>query len=214
MSFEPYVDVIVICATGWGVRENQQSDMHDKFYVWADKRFGCHRVKVLFREFDSKWNHLAARLDKLATPGCKVIFAGHSFGCGVGYRSFEKAWRKLGRAPLSLAVLIDPVSARFGWLVRCVLAFTTYPQFKVKHADEVLAFRQVNKRPLGERVKWHRRVKIVQHTFGSTKNLQRHNVLPGGCRHVNPDMDHNNIDKHRLVIRRARDRIAQVVEGS
>ena len=211
MSFQPYIDVVVICATGWGVKQHQQSDIHDRFYVWADKRFGSAKVKVLFREFDSPWKHLAARLHKLCTKDCIVVFVGHSFGCGVGYRRFEKAWKKLGRPRIRLAVLIDPVSARMGWLVRCVLALTTYPKFKVKHADEILAFRQVNHLARGELISAISAT-VIQHTFGSKKNLLRYKV-EGDQHHVEPDIDHNNIDKLSLVIRHARAAIEIAVEG-
>jgi pimeloyl-ACP methyl ester carboxylesterase len=212
MSFQPYVDVIVICATGWGVDQDEQSDIHDRFYTWADRRFGSHRVKVLFREFDSPWEHLAARLNKLATKDCIVIFVGHSFGCGVGYRKFEKAWRKLGRAAIRLAVLIDPVSARVGWLVRCVLALTTYPKFKVKHADEILAFRQINRSVRGELILPIGEIEVSQHTFGSKKNLLRYKH-DGEHQHIDGNMDHNSIDKSPIVIRNARSAIAGVIEG-
>ena len=207
----PYVKRIIICATGFGVNEGDESDIFNRYYWWADHKYGNEpNTHVYYRTEDAPWKHIARRLNKIATPDCIVIFIGHSWACGGGYYKFEREWAKLGRR-VNLVVLIDPVTKKFPYFIRAML---TYRAFPVVNADEVFAVRQLNKKPIGRRVvlKGLPNSTIRQITYGSEKALARYKVAHGRDTRIDEAVDHNTIDGLYNVIRSVRPRVDDAME--
>ena len=206
------MQLVMIFASGWGVRVDDESDLQN-LYIWAAKTYrpSCPMSEIIYRTEDAPWRHVARRLAKVATEDCVVIFVGHSFGCGEGYHDFELEWRKLGRV-VTLVILIDPVSARVGFLIRAILAFTTYPSFKVVNAREVLAFRQVNRRPLGEAVRVRDGVKIRQISYGGERALARRRIGRGRDVILDAEIRHDTIDGDPRVVRVVRRKIRTILQ--
>lgn len=207
----PHVKRIIICATGFTVNEGDESDIFDRYYWWADRKYGIEPgTHVYYRTEDAPWKHIARRLNRIAMADCIVIFIGHSWACGGGYYKFEREWAKLGRR-VTLAVLIDPVTKKFPYFIRAML---TYRAFKVVNADEVFAVRQLNKKPIGRRVvlKGLPNSTIRQITYGSEAALDRYKVARGRDTRIDDVVDHNSIDGRQSVIRVVRERVNDAME--
>jgi len=191
---EPDVNLVICLASGFGVRAYARSDVR-AIYRRLRTSYISSETELHYDVWNGGWSDTAERLHQIATRNARCIFIAHSWGCGHGYKVFEKTWGKCGRC-VDLAVLIDPVPRPFRFFIPGnVWALTTWGKVKVHNAREAMAFRQVNARPMGRRVVDGKSVTITRTAFGSEKNLEKYaSRAIGEGRVVDGKLHHNSID--------------------
>ena len=198
MSIEPDVDLVFCLASGFGNQAYTRSDIR-RIYRELRQMYIRNDTEFHYGVWNGRWSDTAKRLHQVCLRQAHCIFVAHSWGCGHAYRIFEKAWAKCGRV-VDLAVLIDPIPRPFRLFIPGNLwAMTRWGNVKVHNAREVLAFRQVNARPMGRRVV-DGMATIVRHAFGSQANLTKYAPhATGEGRIHDPDMNHESIDGDKRV---------------
>lgn len=199
MSIHPDVDLVICLASGYGNRAYTRSDIRS-IYRTLRHQYISQTTEFHYDVWNGGWADTAERLHQVTTRTARCVFIAHSWGCGHGYKVFEKAWRKCGRV-VDLAVLIDPVPRPFRFFIPGnVFALTSWGTIRVRNAREVLAFRQVNATPIGRWVKNGQATLINRTAFGSEANLERHAPRAvGEGRIVDNKIDHNSIDADERV---------------
>lgn len=195
---KPFVNLIIISASGFTVQEHEESGartMHQQFRLKYQAAFPL--AEIIYRAWNAPWKSLARRLHQVALTHCPTIFVGHSWGCGHAYRKFEKEWHHCGRL-VDRAFLIDPVPRPFGFLpLRVANVFSVFggSSFRVSHARNVHAWRQVNNLPLGRRVVVPDAHTLQAVVMGTRKNVDRKKQRGDPAVEVlNPTVTHSSID--------------------
>ena len=202
MSIEPDVDLVICLASGFGNKAYTRSDIRH-IYRHLRQSYIRNDTEFHYDVWNGRWKDTAQRLHQVCTRNARCIFIAHSWGCGHGYRVFEKAWRKCGRT-VDLAILIDPIPRPFRIFVPGNLfALTSWGKIKVKNAHAVLAFRQVNARPMGRRVVNGPGTQIDRMAFGTGNSLDKYAPFAiGAGRIIDGDVTHNTIDADERVQQR------------
>ena len=206
------IDQIVICASGFGVDEDDNSHVESMAQHLMDVCEGD-RVRVYYRPWDTPWHHCARWLHKQATPECRTIFLGHSYGCGWGLKRFEQEWFRKGRL-IDLAILIDPVPRAFNlFFFGNLFSLTRWGVVRTR-ARQVLLFRQVNDDPFGRPVRLKGEDQTLDtYIYGSAENLVRYAPSYPNVRQViDDDVGHTTIDGLPNVRRIAYSRIRQLLQ--
>ena len=199
MSIEPDVDLLFLLASGYGNKAYTRSDIRC-IYRELRNLYIDNNTEFHYGVWNGRWKDTAERLHQVAVPTAHCVFIAHSWGCGHAYKVFERAWRKCGRT-VDLAVLIDPIPRPFRFFIPGNLwALTSWGKIKVTNARDVLAFRQVNARPMGRRVVDGMEIYIERYAFGSTGNLSRYAPRAVGDQRVyDSEMNHESIDGNDKV---------------
>lgn len=199
MTIDPDVDLVICLASGFGNKAYTRSDIRS-IYRTLRHQYISKTTEFHYDVWNGGWADTAERLHQVSTRSAHCIFIAHSWGCGHGYRVFEKAWRRCGRV-VDLAVLIDPVPRPFRFFIPGNLfAMTSWGKIRVRNAREVLAFRQVNVRPMGRRVVDGRSTLITRTAFGGEADLDRYAPRSvGEGRIVDNEITHNSIDADERV---------------
>ncbi len=189
----PDVDLIICLASGFGTKVYVRSGIR-QLYRYC-RGYATATTEIIYDEYNGGWAGTARRLHQVATHDTKCVFIAHSWGCGVAFRQFSKAWIKLGRI-VDLAILIDPVPRPFKILIPLnVFAMTHWGKFRVKSVREVLAFHQFNDRPCGHQIVNNMQATIVQKAFSSQATLDKYAPWSVGEFRIEDDLiKHNTID--------------------
>lgn len=194
----PFVNLIIISASGFSVKEHHQSairTMHQRFRIDHQANFPL--AEIIYRAWNAPWKSLARRLHQVSIPSCPTIFVGHSWGCGHAFRQFEKEWHHCRRI-IDHAFLIDPVPRPFRFLpLRVANVFAVFSRgvFRVDHARSVYTWRQVNGLPMGRRVVVPDAHSLTSTVMGSRRNVEKRAPRAHASEiKYDPIINHNSID--------------------
>ncbi len=199
MNLEPDVDVLIFGVTGFGTKR----------YAWTgiryilrelDKNYPEHTTEIHYDVWNGSWKQRARRMDQICRPDVLTIGLGHSWGWGRGYQEFADEWARLGRE-IDLGICIDGVPYRFGLLVsRAINALWGNGPVRAPNTRDVVAFRQVNDRPMGRRVEVGEAATLQQTAFGTVERLSRYAPRGDGYRWVMDEKaQHKTMDEHEQV---------------
>ena len=211
MSIEPDVDLVLLLASGFGTKVYTRSDVRCIYRELRQLYIG-NQTEFHYGVWNGRWKDTAQRLHQVCTRTAHCVFIAHSWGCGHGYKVFEREWRKCGRI-VDLAILIDPIPRPFRFFIPGNLwAMTSWGKVKVRNARNVLTFRQVNGRPMGRRVVDGMETYIERFVFGTTENMDKYAPRAVGDQRVYDEtITHSTIDGDARVQSRLFTEIASKV---
>lgn len=180
----------IIVALGHGNTESMQTDLRVVYNELAQYR--SRDVDVSLCPFNADWKARAWRLHQNGERGAKIIFVGHSYGCGWGLKRFARFLDDNAR-DVSLAFLIDPVIRWFQFLTPLnVISLTRWGEFKLPaNVHRTYTWRQVNASPPGRYVRGDGDVQRL--VYGSKDMLAKY-ARPDESQFVDATVTHETID--------------------
>lgn len=195
MNYE-IVNLAIVVISGFTQKASGRTGMGE-LYCELRRRFATTPERyIIHRAWDADMGELAHLLDRDRTNDFRLAVVSYSWGNGRGLRRFARQLGRLGIG-IDLALLIDPVIFRL-WVM------TRLGRFRVPaNVDAVESWRQVNKLPVGRRLKLENdRTQVLGATvFGSLEKLAIYGTNGHGAqgRIVDRQIGHNDMDDDRRV---------------